>query len=91
MVFSPARLPNHYAKPVRLTPTRSSAIWIALMAAAGAVAVILAWRVPEPSAPRPGPVHQVAPISFTTCTEQAPPNYGTRALGNVVEAGGCTR
>lgn len=76
---------------MRLNPTRGRGIWIYLMAAAGAAAVVLSWMVPEPREQRTDPAQQIAPISFTTCTEQAPPNYGTRALANTVDAGGCTR
>lgn len=70
-----------------LAPVRG--IWMYLMGAAAVVVVILSWMVPEPQQ-QPGPQRRVEPIAYTACAEQAPPNYGTRALSSTLE-GGCTR
>lgn len=70
-----------------LAPARG--IWMYLMGAAAVVVVILSWMVPEPPQ-QPGLEHRVEPIAYTACADQAPPNYGTRALSNSLE-GGCTR
>ena len=59
------------------------------MGAAALVVVILSWMVPEPKQ-QPATQRRIDPISYTACAEQAPPNYGTRALNSTLEDG-CTR